>query len=228
METSSTTKPTIALTYACPACAKSFAATVTVPHDPKELISERDRTRLRTVRAMRKEAAEQLQQITPDLDLDPVDETENELLESMGVGELEFATCPGCDERNPVGVAKVRTERRASRAGVAGFYALAALAAWFAPWVAFVVPVMGALILGVAVMAFRKIRQPIPWARLGLQAVVPMALGIVPYAWPRWAFVVPLACSGLSLVQESPGDDERFARARERIRFHGSPYREPS
>lgn len=218
--------PSLALSYECPACRKTFAATITVPYDPKRLIADRDRARLRAVHALGKEVGERAGRVTPDLD-DPVEETELELLESMAVAELEYATCPGCGQRNPAGVANVRNERRASRAGVAGFFALVALASYFAPSLAYLVPAVAVSILVVSIVVLRKTGAPIPWARLVVQALLPLALAVVPYRWPRWAFVVPITFSVLSLVQRSSSDDERFVRAAERVRFHDAPYREP-
>jgi hypothetical protein len=149
------------------------------------------------------------------------------VVRNAALEELKYATCPGCGAQNPDGLANDRTENRVATWGTIGLMLVVGAVAYFAPAVAYVVPIVSLLLLLLRLAEARKATGPVHWRIIVLQAVLGIGLGVPIYLWPRWAFVVPLvvAASVLPNALRRPRASARFERARARIRFHGHAYR---
>ena len=190
---------TATLTYECSACHVGFDVTVSDLTDPRELSSVRDRR-----------------------DLDA------ELLESFARAELRYATCPACSARNPEGVALERREARATHFGGGAAFGAVAVASYFVPPIALVVPLLMIGIFVAMVVTIARTRPTTrPWGRVLLQGAIPPSVGAAIVALPRFAFVVPLLYATWFVVTSRNAKSTRFERAAARLRFHASPYREP-
>jgi hypothetical protein len=190
---------TTTLAYECAACHVGFDVTVSDLTDPRELSSVRDRR-----------------------DLDA------ELLEGFGRAELRYATCPACSARNPQGVALELREARATHFGGGAAFGAVAIAAYFIPPIALLVPLlMIAIFVAMVVTVARARPTTRPWARVLLQGAIPPSVGAAIVALPRFAFVVPLLQAIWFVLTIRKATSTRFEQAAARLRFHASPYREP-
>lgn len=209
--------PSFSTTYACSACGQSSNVEVIDLGDPYEHIPERTQNVLRRSRdTQNKLGAER-----PG---DPVDELALKLLEREARSELRYVTCPKCNAKNPEGIAAIQADQRQSLLFGVVFFGIVAIAAWFYPWVALILPGMDLLVFRpIMFVQARKSDKPFP--------VVPFVLGIVfdgllialILLYPRTASLVPIAGIVQSLVRRgSAKSDWKWEETRKKMRFEQS------
>ncbi len=199
--------PSVAITYDCPACHASCAATVQGLDDPTASIAPRTQDTLRRTREVLVRAGRAREG-------DPVDEVAAEILQQTARSTLVYAICPRCGARNPAGVA----ERRRWRWITAAILVALAGGAWLVRWVALLLPALDLLFFRpLAIVHARRTGLPVRWLTLAAGVAIDLALVAVVVLLPRAAPLVLLVPAALSVVR--PTDDGRWADAAETIRF---------
>jgi DNA-directed RNA polymerase subunit RPC12/RpoP len=205
--------PSFSTTYVCAACGKSFPVEVTGLGDPHAHIPERSQEVLREVR----EVQNRLGQAK---DGDPVHELAGELLEQEARSELRYATCPGCDQKNPEGVAANRANHRQSLMFGLVFFGVLAILSWFVPWAALVLPLMDLLVFRpIMVAQLRKSGQSLSILPFVAGIVLDAALIALIVYYPRAAPLVPIAGIVRSLIRKPAMAEWRWQEAGQKIRF---------
>jgi hypothetical protein len=205
--------PSFSTTYVCAACGKSFRVEVTGLGDPHRHIPERSQEALRQVRA----AENRLGQAK---DGDPVNELAGELLEQEARSELRYATCLGCGQKNPEGIAADRANHRQSLTFGLVFFGVLAVVSWFVPWAALVLPLMDLLVFRpIMVVQLRKSGQRLPLVPFVAGIVLDAALIALIVYFPRAAPLVPITGIVRSIIRKPPMDEWRWQEAGKKIRF---------
>ena len=198
-----------AVVYECAACGVATRAIVGDLPEPDTLISKRSQTTLRELDAMQRRLGQETSG-------DPVARMEDDVLDSLAKRQLRAATCPHCSARNPSGVAQQQMEVRRVRVIGTISSVVAAIGAWFVPWIAYIVVtlVVGMLVLTTVVSLRGGVLR---WTSVAFNvAILVLALAA---AWlePRAIAVLPAL-----LAVRFPfhrGHDYRWTRASETIRF---------
>jgi hypothetical protein len=183
------------LPFDCPACRVTTIADVGGLDDPEQFIDARTRAVLGAKVA--------------DLEVD--------LLRQGARRTLLHATCPACGKRNPEGIAAQKRERRWSVAVGFVLYGALVVAAYFAPRIALVVPILGASIQIAGAVALHR-RGQARWGRFALHLVVNAALAALVILVPRAAPLVPLI-GLLESLRPIPPDERPWTEAAAAIQF---------
>jgi hypothetical protein len=151
---------------------------------------------------------------------DPVDELARELLEREAISELRYATCPACHEKNPDGIASIRTDRRQNLLFGWGFFGIVAGIAWFYPWAALVLPGMDLLVFRpIMFVQARKTDKPFPFVPFIGGITFDFLLIALILRFPRYAPLIPLAGIVQSIFTGSAKYDWRWDDAQKKLRF---------
>ena len=206
--------PSFSTTYACSACSKSSNVEITDLGDPYQHIPERTQNVLRRSR----ETQNLLGAEKPG---DPVEDLAHELLEREARSELRYVTCPECNAKNPEGIEAIRAEQRQSLLFGMVFFGIVAIAAWFYPWVALILPGMDLLVFRpIMFVQARKSDKPFPFVPFVMGIVLDGLLIGVILQYPRAASLVPIAGIVQSIVRKGSGmDDWKWEETRKKMRF---------
>jgi hypothetical protein len=209
----------LTVTYACPACHVTSAATVTELSDPLTHIAPGTRATLRMTRAV-------LVQAGRGKEGDPVDEVAGEILEQEARRELRYATCPRCGARSPEGVAELRRSTRWSTWTTVALLSAFAVVAWFGHWVAAILPGLNLVARPLAVARARRAGEPVRWLLLAPLLAFDAALVAIALLVPRAAPLVPLVPLAVMLVRKPEANERPWQEAAKKIRFAGEAPRE--
>lgn len=206
--------PSFSTIYVCSACGKSSNVEIIDLGDPHEHIPERTREVLRRSRTIQ----DQLGAAKPG---DPVEDLAQELLERDARSELRYATCPECNAKNPEGSAAIRADHRQSLLFGLVFFGIVAIAAWFYPWAALLLPGMDLLVFRpIMFVQARKIDKPFPVIPFVLGIVLDVLLIALILYYPRVAWLVPIAGIIQSIIRQGSAKyDWKWEDAQKKMRF---------
>lgn len=200
-------------TYTCAACGRSSSVIVTGLGDPEEYVTERSRDALRRARAIENQLGQAKEG-------DPVDELAERLLEQEARSELRYATCPACGTKNPEGVTAEMADHRQSLIFGFVFFGILAVAAWFVPWAALLLPLMDLLIFRpVMVVQVRRSNKPFPTLPFVAGILLDAALIALIVLYPRTAPLVPIAGIVQSIVRRPQQSEWKWEEAGRKMRF---------
>lgn len=140
-------------------------------------------------------------------------------LDRLAQDQLRFATCPRCQQRNPVGIELLRAEGRSGRLLSLGLLVAIAIPAWFYPLFALGAPALSILFTAFGVHARRRAGLPLRWRGVMMAVITPLALAGAIVMYPRYAVLAPMLLIGPALFLPSRGDEQRWKETAESLRF---------
>jgi hypothetical protein len=202
--------------YHCAHCGASSSARVTGLPDRAALVSARAASTLEAI-------AETKRKLGVAADPAPVEAMEDRIRRSLAEGELRYATCPRCRQRNPEGARALAQERMKTRAIGMLVSLLVAIGTWFWPWLAWLGVILFtvevALVLFVTLRAPRSERR---WFGIARSTVMLAIATTIALKWPRAGVILPLLLvASFARTKES---EQRWLAAAEKIDFD-LPYR---
>lgn len=209
--------PSFSTTYDCRACQKRFPVEVQDLGDPHEHIPRRSEETLRRIR----ETENQLGLNKP---ADPINELAQKLLEQEAQSVLLRAACPECKTKNPEGIAADRAERRQSFLTGNLIFAVVAVAAYFYPKVALILPGMDLLVFRpILYFQGKKILdKPFPVGTFVLGILIDIGLITLILLYPPAAPFIPLAGILQSIygyIKNGTKYDWRWEESEKKLRF---------
>ncbi len=205
--------------YACPACGGRFAVAVLDLDEPAELVSDRDRNLLRSIQRTQ-------EALGGEAGVDPAEEIEAKLLDGFAKDALRHATCPGCQARNPEGVAEVMRRERVLRFGSVALAVVLTVVTYFAPVVAVGLGALLAFAGGLRALRVARAREKVGPLRILAPLALATALIGVWFAAPEYVYPLPLVLGVEPLVAPTKLVDFEFARAAARLRFVATAFRD--
>jgi hypothetical protein len=135
---------------------------------------------------------------------------------------LEFAICPACGAKNPVGVREQQREERNLAIFTIVVMVGLTIGSYFAPRIA-----LGWLGVFLAFYLYFLAKRP-SW-RLVVNIATTLALGAVVWLFPRWAFLVlAVPTVQMLLKRRDPAErEEPWKRRAEELRFFDTAQRRP-
>ncbi len=152
---------------------------------------------------------------------DPVTDLAHELLAQQARSELRYATCPQCNAKNPEGIAALQAEQRQSLLFGVVFFGIVAVAAWFYPWAALILPGMDLLVFRpIMFVQARRSDKPFPFVPFALGIVLDALLIALILLYPRAASLVPIAGIVQAIVRRGSAKyDWKWDDAQKKMRF---------